>query len=108
MATGGLRLQDCSAEGFEGRTCICPLERVSRTDNLTRGKGDRYGQRPEVQQRDGLYYGGDAAEVRSWRLGGGRLGAEPDGPGARDARLRSRRGEGEHYGAYCRVDRGRG
>src|SRR5215212_11390879 len=104
MTVGGFRsqvsdLRIASADGPEARTCICLLERVSNNDNLTRGKEDRHGQRLGLQQRDRLYYGGDAAEVRPWRLGGGRLGAEADGRRARAARLRSRRGEGRDSGA---------
>src|SRR5919112_3872031 len=107
MTVGSFRFRDCFADGSEARTCICCMERVSRKNNLRRGKGDRYGERTWVQQRDDLYYGGDAAEVWPWRLGGGRLGAEADGRGARDARLRSRRGESRDSGTDGRADRGR-
>jgi hypothetical protein len=35
----GLGLQDSFAGGSGARTCICGMERVSKKDNLTRGKG---------------------------------------------------------------------
>ena len=52
-----------------------------------------------VEQRDHIHAGGDAAQVRARGLRGDRLGAEADGCGEGDARLRPRGCQGKHNGA---------